>query len=158
MLSVQDTVKEINSLIKLNIDEVSAYARAIPEIDKPDIRERLIQHKNDHERHIKMLSKLVRDYGETPAEYQKDMKGFFIEAFTRIASKVGTKAALRAMRGNEKLTNSTYKASLLWDVDEPTKKLLQQNCMDEELHLAYIEEILNKRTPGTDRTSPVGQK
>jgi rubrerythrin len=95
-------------------------------------------YQQDHERHVRDLSAAVRDYGGTPRE-SRDVKGFFIQAFTAVNAWMGDKAALKAMKGNEELTNRTYARALEESWPEKIRLIIERNREDERVHLAFVE-------------------
>ena len=142
----KEMVDNINSLIQLDIDAVSAYEQAIEKIEHPRIREKLSEFQSDHEHHIDRLSDVLRSEGETPVERSPDFKGFFIEGFTSLRSLTGDEGALKAMRSNEELTNKKYKeATDEWDLDPSIAGIVANNYEDERRHLAYVEQAIESR-------------
>ncbi len=137
-------IEKLNDLIQLDHDAVGAYQAAIDRIDVESIRARLGEFQNDHRRHIVDLSEQVRRLGGTPKE-RPDAKGFVLKGFTAVTSMMGNEAALRAMQGNEKLTNSSYGNALRENWPEPVRNLLERNFRDEQRHLAWIEDALRNR-------------
>ena len=96
------------------------------------------------------MSEELRKLGEQP-DVRTDVKGFFIEKFTAITSH-GTRSALMAMRGNEELTTSRYKAALeLQDLPGSTKGTIRKNYGDEQRHLEWIKMALDKKIWEQDR-------
>ena len=131
----------LNDLIMLDLDAVKAYQSAIDRISVATIAERLTSFKHDHERHVANLSAEVRRLGGTPAD-RRDFKGPFIQGFTAIMSMMGVEEALRAMRGNEELTNKTYENALQQPLPADVRLVVEENLRDEQRHLAYIQEAL----------------
>ena len=146
-------IEKLNDLIQLDYDAVGAYEAAIDRIDVESIRSSLREFQNDHRRHIQELSAQVRSLGGTPKE-RPDMKGFVLKGFTAITSMMGNEAALRAMQGNEKLTNTSYANALRESWSEPVRQLLERNYHDEQRHLAYIEDALRNRIWETGAIHP----
>lgn len=138
------TIEKLNDLIALDRDAIGAYQAAIDRVDVESIRQRLIEFQGDHRRHVDDLSRLVQRLGGTPRE-KPDMKGFVLKGFTAITSMMGTEAALRAMQGNENLTNRTYAEALKVQWPPDVRSLLEANYRDEQRHLAYIEDALRNR-------------
>lgn len=137
--------KNLTKLIKLDIDAVRAYEQALEHIDHSEIHSRISSFRDDHKRHITDLKAAIQQLGgETPSD-SPDLKGFFIEGFTAIRSATGIEGALKAMRGNEKLTNSTYHDALAWEMPANIRSLIQKNYSDEQRHLQYIENALSKK-------------
>lgn len=140
-------IRKVNTLIQLDIDAVHAYQQAIQNIDEEDIRTKLTEYKEDHERHIRELSSHVRLNGGEPPDYSPDFKGFLIKGFTALRSATGTAGALKAMETNEKLTNKKYAEASEWDVPLEARTIIQRNYSDEQRHLEYVQEKLQEIIP-----------
>lgn len=138
-------VEKLNDLIALDRDAVGAYEAAIDRMDVEFLRSQLRTFQADHERHISDLGAVVSRMGGTPRQ-RPDVKGFFIKGFTAITSMMGTEAALKAMRGNEKLTNNTYQKALNEEWTDEVRQIIERNFRDEQRHLAFIEEQLRTRS------------
>lgn len=138
-------VEKLNDLIALDYDAVGAYEAAINRMDVEFLRMRLREFQQDHERHIRELSQAVQQLGGKPRE-KPGAKGFILKGFTAVTSMMGNEAALQAMRGNEMLTNRTYRSALEEDWSDDIRTLLERNYRDEQRHLAFIEESLRNRT------------
>jgi uncharacterized protein (TIGR02284 family) len=133
---------ELNDLIALDLDAIESYDAAIRRLSVPAIKNRLVEFRGDHQRHVHVLTELVGRLGGV-ARKKPDVKGFFLKGFTAITAMMGDESALRAMQGNEKLTNRTYHKALehpFW-TDE-IRTVLQANWADERRHLEFIEECL----------------
>jgi len=137
-------IEKLNELIALDHDAVGAYEAAIDRIDVESIRAQLRQFQDDHRRHIYDLSAQVKRLGGVPRE-RPDAKGFILKGFTAITSMMGTEAALRAMQGNEKLTNTSYANALRENWPADLRTVIEQNYRDEQRHLAYVEDALRNR-------------
>jgi uncharacterized protein (TIGR02284 family) len=138
----EEMVDKLNSLIKVDVDASRAYGHAIEEIDAQDVRQQFTKYRSDHDRHITDLSHMVRELGGKPTEIAPDIKGYLLEGFTAIRSKIGTHGSLNAMLTNEKLTNKMYKDAMSWDLSQEAKSLIERNYGDEQRHLHYIEQKL----------------
>src|SRR5690625_4396391 len=112
IMNTQEIIERLNSLIQLDVDAVGAYDQAIERIDTPSIQSDIMRFRDDHKRHITDLSTLVERLGGKPVEASPDFKGFLIEGFTALRSITGTEGALKAMKGNEELTNKRYEDAL----------------------------------------------
>lgn len=138
-------IDRLNELIALDYDAVGAYEAAIDRIDVEFLRSRLREFQGDHRRHIQELSRVVVGLGGKARE-KPDVKGFFIKGFTAITSVMGNEAALKAMQGNEKLTNRTYEQAMKEGWPEEVRVIIERNFRDEQRHLAFIEESLRLRS------------
>lgn len=137
-----EIVDKLNDLIQLDVDAIEAYTHAIKQVEYDDIRKRLGGFQDDHRAHVRNLSEMVQQFGGQPVKPTPDLKGYLIEGFTALKSLTGTKAALEAMRSNEKLTNKKYQEAAELALPEDVMKLVKINLSQEKQHLAYIEEIL----------------
>src|SRR5688572_13461064 len=65
---MEQTIKTLKELMQLDYDAVLAYTRAIDGIEPQyaDIRTRLAEFRNDHERHIREISDVILALGGTP--------------------------------------------------------------------------------------------
>ncbi len=138
------SIKAVQDLIHLDMDAIRAYEQAIKACEHQNVAEQLRAFQSDHQRHVRELSEELRKLGEQP-DVRTDVKGFFIEKFTAVTS-IGTRSALMAMRGNELLTTSKYKAALdLQDLPESTKACIRGNFADEQRHLDWIKMALDQK-------------
>ena len=140
----KDTIDAIiNELIQLDIDAFHAYKQALQIIKEKDLHSNLKSFQEDHARHIKELSDLLKELGGDPIKPSQDFKGFIIEGMTFLRSITGTEGALKAMITNENITNEKYKKALGHkSLTESAKKLITANFNDEKRHLAYLEEYV----------------
>ncbi|MBD3345190.1 MAG: DUF2383 domain-containing protein [Chitinivibrionales bacterium] len=137
-----DTLK---SLMQLDVDASHAYDQAIKRVDESDadIKSQLEVYQGDHDRHVERLADLIRQQGEEPPKVSPDLSGFLIEGFTALRSMMGTDGALKAMEGNEKLTNKKYSNAHGLDLPQEIKTVIDENYDDEKRHLQYIQEKLS---------------
>ncbi len=140
-----DVLKKLCKLAQLDIDAVQAYEQAIKNIDIQIIKTRLIEFQNDHRRHITDLNTLIIGFGGEAVKETADLKGLLIEGFTALRSITGTEGSLKAMRGNEQLTNKTYDEVLAEnELPENARLVIIKNRDDERRHLNYIEKTLEE--------------
>lgn len=138
-------INRINDLIALDYDAVEAYEAAIERIHVETLRMRLREFQTDHRRHIQDLSAVVTRIGGQPRE-KPDVKGFVLKGFTAITSMMGTEAALKAMQGNERYTNHTYRKAMDQQWPDDVRGIIERNFSDEQRHLAFIEDSLRTRS------------
>ena len=136
-------IEDLKDLVQLDFDAIQAYDQATARIEEDHIRHTLVSFRSDHERHISELSQFIIDYGETPPDRTRDLKGFILEGITSLQSLMGTKAALTAMKTNEKLINRRYRKALD-SLTMPTvvRNAVLKNFEDEKRHLAFIERAI----------------
>lgn len=136
-------VKNLNSLIQLDIDAIYCYDQAIKHMDDHDSATTLEGFRSDHQKHVDALSALVSSNGGKPPKRSPDMEGLLLEGMTALRSITGTEGALKAMEMNEKKTNEEYGKAQSWGVTSSLHALLQTNRNDEKRHLEYIQSHLH---------------
>lgn len=140
----KDVIQHLNELIQLDFDAASTYDHALERVDDPLVSEDLESFREDHERHISELTRVVEDLGGEVEEAGRDVKGVLLESMTKLRSVTGTLGALKAMRMNEKLTNRTYEKATRADLPPIALEVVARNLEDERRHLAAIEEHIER--------------
>jgi rubrerythrin len=141
----KETLPLLESLAQLDIDAGFAYRRAIAAIEIPDIRRELAWAWRDHERHVEALGAEIRRLGGKTPSNGRDTKGIAIEGVTALRSGLGAISALRAMRMNERLTNTQYETALKADLPESAWAVVSRNRDDERRHLDFLDYTLATR-------------
>ncbi|OGW37942.1 MAG: hypothetical protein A2010_13170 [Nitrospirae bacterium GWD2_57_9] len=141
----KEVADRLKSICQLDIDAIHAYIKANDHIEQMDIKSNISKFQSDHARHVKDLSDMIRSYGGEPPEFSKDFKGFLLQAFASIRGITGTEGALKALRGGEKMTNSSYHDAVSQDFPPMVMVLLRRNYDDEQRHISYIDQCLNTR-------------
>lgn len=144
MMDSRKQVDRLNDLIALDHDAVGAYQAAIDRMHVETTKTRLREFQEDHRRHIRDLTAIVTRLGGK-ARTSPDVKGFVLKGFTAITSMMGDEQALQAMRGNEQLTNRTYRKALEEQWPEDIRAAVEKNYNDEQRHLEYIESAIRNR-------------
>ena len=137
-------VKKLNELLMLDHDAVRAYTSAIDRISIPMVKERLTEFRSDHERHIRDLTECIYRQGGEAKEHP-DFKGPFIQAMTALRSMMGDEQAIKAMKGNEELTNKKYSEALGETFPADILEVVRRNYQDEVRHLAFLNQIIDQR-------------
>lgn len=137
--------KHLISLAQLDIDAIHAYSHAIERINIESVKENLTRFREDHERHVQLLSPVISELGGTPPEFKPDFKGFVIQGMTALRSVTGNEGALKAMRTNEELTNRTYEKALGWEMPADVRAIIEKNREDERRHLDYVNQAIEGR-------------
>jgi len=141
----KELLNQLISLAQLDIDAVHAYTAAIERIDLENVKRQLTIFRGDHERHISNLSPLIVQMGGEAPSRSPDLKGFFIQGFTAVRSMFGNEQAIKAMKGNEELTNRTYSQALELDFPQDIRGVIQGNLNDERKHLEYLNGCISER-------------
>jgi uncharacterized protein (TIGR02284 family) len=144
--SKSQLIESLSSLVQLDIDAYFAYETAIEMIDADRVKLMLSRFKKDHRRHISVLSTLITSLGGSPPEMSRDLKGYLIDGYTQLRSVTGTVGTLKAMSSNEKLTSSTYRKALDWDLPPDIRAIVERNEQDEAYHLRMINRLIEEES------------
>lgn len=135
----KDVVKLLKNLIELDHDAIDAYEAAIARLTIQNDKDQLTRFMEDHQRHVRDLSALVRDFGEEPPT-KGDIKRVLTRGKVVIAGLIDDESVMRAMKSNEDDTNLAYeRACERTDLPERVLEVLQNNLKDERRHRAWIE-------------------
>lgn len=134
--------KVLKELVRLDYDAIEAYEEAIEKLDDPRLKEKLAEFCQDHRRHTENLAPYLRALGEE-VPTGPDLKRILTEGKVVIASLLGDKAIMIAMRANEGVTNTAYDAAVSHvDAGEDLRTTLRANLADEQRHKAWIEQAI----------------
>jgi hypothetical protein len=136
---------ELAELVRLDVDAVLAYDRAIAALGDGGVSRTLASFKLDHQRHVLDLSAALLALGVEPPAAQPDLKGSILGGVTAVRARLGTAQALAAMRTNEQLTTSSYARALAKPFPEHLLEIVRRGDADERRHLAWIERALDER-------------
>jgi rubrerythrin len=131
-------------LVQLDYDAVAAYEAAINRINLPEYKKSLQGFKQDHEKHIKVFSKYIKESGRVPPE-EPGMKSFLTQGKVVLANLVGDTTILRAMRSNEEDTNTAYeRLNKYEDIPGDIMNDLKEGLEDERRHAEWLDSVLQK--------------
>lgn len=139
----EEIAKEIKSLIQLTIDMIEAYQQALKEIKSPYIHKKTFNFMQDYQEHIALLNDVMKKMGHETPSYKRNLKGFLIEGFTLIQSKLGEKMALKALLINEKLARKKYEEALNYDLPPYAREVVEKNYHDEKIHFGYFNKVIS---------------
>lgn len=137
-----DTV--LKDLISLDYDAADAYQSAIDRLDTPSFKQALSDFREDHLRHIRELSAIVRHLGlEAPTG--PDIKVALTKGKVVVADLFGDEAILRAMKTNEDDTNTAYERAFHHKNMVPlAREVVERGLADERRHRAAIIDMIGK--------------
>ncbi|BDG06975.1 ferritin-like domain-containing protein [Anaeromyxobacter paludicola] len=145
-MQAREITEQLRELIQLDVDAVHAYDQALRALEPtPAVQGTLAEFRLDHQRHVLELSQALLRMGENPPAFSSDMKGFVLEGVTALRGLTGPEGALKAMRGNEQLTNAVYATVLAKPLPAEILAIVRRAYADEQRHLAYIESALDGR-------------
>ena len=142
MKSNEEIVTKLDNLIRLDYDAIEAYDAAINRLETPEYRRAMEKFRDDHARHTRDLSELVRKLGGNPSDGPGPM-AMMTKGKVVIGGLMGEKAVLFAMKANEIVTNTSYEHAI--DVVRDRADALavvEKNREDERRHKAWIDETL----------------
>lgn len=139
-------VDAIKSLIELEYDAKEAYEVAINHLKDENYKNKLIEFKQDHERHIRELASVLSRHNEQVPQ-GPDAKQWLTKGKVFLANVVGDKSILLAMRSNEIDTNTAYETLKdredKWD---DIAQIIENNLADEKRHKEWLEETVGLST------------
>ena len=131
-------VEMLTALAMLDREAAAAYQAAAEVVDLKEVRDQLLNFREDHRRHIRDLSRLLTDRGAAPVALESDETGSLLRRLVEVVGPLGTGVALLNLIASEQLTNTSYEASLEFDWDDEALAVLQGNFTDEQRHLEWL--------------------
>lgn len=141
LLGPEEIIKNLNELIGLDYDAITAYQAAIESLDNQHYKNQLNLFLQDHENHIEVLIQLVCQEGGVPVK-SGDIKQFLTKGKVVIAELDGDETILKAMSENEEVTNKTYEKEIVKDYRPPIQAILMAHLADERRHKEWLEVAL----------------
>jgi len=137
-------IDELNHLIALEYDAISAYEAAIQRLDADAFKSKFEQFLVDHQSHEQDLTRAVSMLGGTPRT-RGDIKQLLTKGRVVLANLAGDKAILKAMKANEDDTNRKYEDSVN-KCRRLAPLLIQQTLVraleDERRHREWIVSVI----------------
>lgn len=132
----------LKELVELDYDAVEAYEAAINRLENTAYIEKLTDFKNDHLRHIKDLTDLLKKHNEEAPTGPSMVKQWLAKGKVVLANLAGDEAILSAMNSNEIDTNTAYETmdnrKDKWD---DAVEIIKQGLADEKRHKEWLENI-----------------
>lgn len=130
----------LKELIELDYDAVEAYEAAINRIENTEFKTNLQKFMDDHRRHIKELSDILKKHNCDAPTGPSSGKQWLAKGKIVLANLVGDKTILSAMLSNEEDTNTAYqRMSERTDQWEDAKDALLKGLKDERKHKEWLE-------------------
>ena len=134
----------LKNLVELDNDAVEAYEMAINKLKAANYKLKLIEFKEDHERHIRELNTVLEKRGQEKI-IEPTNKQWLTKGKVFLGSLIGDKTILLAMKSNEMDTNMAYERMVSHQDKWPeTMMILQRGLEDERKHKAWLESVLNE--------------
>jgi rubrerythrin len=131
-------------LCELDYDAAEAYEAAINRLEKKEYKEKLVEFKKDHHRHIdEIRSLLAKQKAKIPEG--PSAKSILTQGKVVLGNLFGDKSILKAMLSNEEDTNTAYER-LNNHPEKSTEAdaFLRQGLKDEKKHKQWLESIIEE--------------
>jgi rubrerythrin len=139
-------IDAIKALVELEYDAKEAYEEAISHLKNDEYKRKLIDFKQDHERHIRELAAALSRHGEDVPQ-GPDAKKWLTKGKVFLANVVGDKAILFAMKSNEIDTNTAYETiKAREDKWDDIAEIIDNNLLDEKRHKQWLDETVDIST------------
>lgn len=138
-------VAELNDLLQLDHDAVTAYDVAIRSVNSDTYRETLRSFRGDHERHIAELTRLIRDRDGAPVQFPHVPSGVFklaVQQAGRLGR--GDAAVILAFKTNERQSRDKYRRLAERTTDPEIAVVLGRAAADEARHYSWALETLDE--------------
>lgn len=145
-----ELVAELNDLLQLDHDAVRAYTVAIEHLETAGHRETLERFRGDHERHIRELTRLIREHEGVPIELAHVPTGFFKLAVQQAGTAGGDREILLAFKANERQVRDKYARHAAREHPPEVHEVLQRNARDEARHYEWAAHTLDQMGYGPE--------
>lgn len=135
-------IEHLARLLHLEVHVVSGYDTALDKLPEGDDRTRVQQMRGEHERHVLDITELLREIGEPTPANTGDVDGLVAPAFAALRNASGERDVLQAVRINEQTVGRMYEEARSWGVGLQVHELLERHDLDEQRHVAAVEEML----------------
>ncbi len=141
---------ELNDLLQLDHDAVQAYTVAIEHLHDEQLRRTVLAFRDDQERHIADLTRLIQSLGGTPLEAPHIPTGFFKLALQKAAAAGSDRELLLAFKANEGQVRDRYRRAAAATLPGEATDAVRRNASDEERHYAWVTQALEVMGAGAD--------
>jgi ketosteroid isomerase-like protein/rubrerythrin len=136
-------IAELNDLLQLDHDAVQAYTVAIDVVRDAQHRERLVEFRADHKRHIEELAGLVRARGGVPTELPHPTAPLKL-AVQALGAIPGDATLLLAFKAVEGQVRDKYDRFAKKQYPEDVADVVGRAAQDERRHYAWVEQALQQ--------------
>lgn len=134
--------KELNALIRLNVDAIEAYSAALERLENADYRLAMEEFRADHARHVDELKEMVLWMGAAPAKTGDSMQ-ILTKGKVALGNLRGDKGILQAMKSNEDNTNAVYEKEIgKLRYSQDMADVLKYHLDDERRHRDWLVRTL----------------
>jgi rubrerythrin len=153
-----EIVADLNDLLQLDHDAVQTYNLAIGQIDDAAYRKTLEDFRDDHQRHIEELARLLRERHALPVQLPHLPTGPFKAAMQALATPGGDREVLLAFKTNEGQVRDKYRRHAEKAYPAEVADVVRRAADDEELHYRWVEDVLALLGAGPGTTIGTAQE
>jgi bacterioferritin (cytochrome b1) len=137
-------IDAIKKLIELDYDAAEAYKIAYEKLENIDYKHQVKIFREDHERHIELLNKILVYHNENMVK-GPDLKKWLTKGKVFLSNLIGDDIAiLKAMHSNEIDTNTAYERINSYENKfQDAVKILEDGLADEKKHKQWLETIIS---------------
>ncbi|HYH22469.1 MAG TPA: ferritin-like domain-containing protein [Azospirillum sp.] len=130
-------IAELIDLLQLEYDALPVYTLAISAVGRRELRDALASFRDDHQRHIRDLSALLRDVGGVRVPLPHLPTGLLKLGVQVAALPGGDRAILLAFKSNEWQSKAKYARHAARAHPPDVAEVLRRNAGDEARHYAW---------------------
>lgn len=129
----------VTNLIYLEHDAIAAYDSTIEKLSDPSLSQQVIQFRDDHQQHLRVLRDIAAQSGATSPN-EGDMKQMLTTGKIALANLMGDGAILKAMKTNEDDTVTAYeRARDHQDAIPASREFFAKALADEQRHREWMQ-------------------
>lgn len=137
-------IAELIDLLQLEYDALPVYTLAISAVGRRELRDALTSFRDDHQRHIRDLSALLRDAGGVRVPLPHLPTGLLKLGVQVAALPGGDRAILLAFKSNEWQSQAKYARHAARAHPAEVAEVLRRNAADEARHYAWACRTLDE--------------
>lgn len=132
--------KQLGGLARAEFEAVDAYERVINKVEDPVVRDSLNKYRDEHRRHIEVLTAEIIDLGG-PAPVAAPM-GVIIQGESADAPATNEAAVLELLEAHERAVVKQYEEARNWELTITSKAIVDTIYSDERRHVSYLGEAI----------------
>jgi rubrerythrin len=151
-MGTAEVVADLNDLLQLEHDAVQGYNLAIGQIEDAAHLRTLEGFRDDHQRHIEEISRLIRERNSLPVQLPHLPTGPMKAAMQALATPGGDREVLMAFKTNEGQVRDRYRDLVAKPYPAEVLDVLRRASEDEEVHYTWVLETLELMGAGPGTT------
>jgi uncharacterized protein (TIGR02284 family) len=124
--SPKEVIKSLQDLTQYEIDASALISQCSQNLKNETLKSTLQTVKNEFDKNINDLTTLVKKFGGSIPEYDKDFKGYFMTGYAAMRGAFSDKGALNALHTNLKLIQSAFQKALNSPIPSDAKDVIKK--------------------------------